>query len=62
MASNDFRDLDHVESWLEQFKNPEVAKRTDEATIQMIALLGQALQVIVGEVRLLKRAASSKLP
>ena len=60
--SNDFRDLDHVESWLEQFKNPDIVKRTDEATIQMVALLGQALQVIVGEVRLLNRAASGKLP
>ncbi len=52
-----FRDLAHVKAWLQQFDKPEVATSTDEATVQMVAVIGQALRVIVEEIEALKAAA-----
>jgi len=54
MGDNGFRDLDHVDSWLKQFSKPDISSSTHEATIQMVALLAQALQVVVAEVQDLK--------
>ena len=55
-AVSGFRDLDHVRGWLQQFRKPEVATSLDEVSLQALATLGQALEVVAAEVAALKAA------
>jgi hypothetical protein len=55
MPEKPFSDLNQVHAWLEQFKKPDVAASTDEATVQMVALMGQALQKVVEELMRLRQ-------
>ena len=36
MSEQGFRDLDHVQGWLQQFSKPNIATSTDEASIQTV--------------------------
>lgn len=51
-----FRDFDHVRGWLQQFDKPAVAQSRDWVTVDMLALLGQAVRVMADEVAALKAA------
>jgi hypothetical protein len=53
-ADSKFRDLAHVREWLQHFRKPEVATSLDYGSVQMLAILGQAVEVIAAEVAELK--------
>ena len=55
-AQPGFRDFEHVREWLQQFDKPAVAQSRDWVTVDMLALLGQAVRVIAEEVATLKAA------
>jgi hypothetical protein len=55
-AQPGFRDFEHVRELLQQFGKPSVAQSRDWVTVDMLALLGQAVRVIAEEVATLKAA------
>ena len=55
-AQPGFRDFEHVRGWLQQFDKPAVAQNRDWVTVDMLALLGQAMRLIADEVAALKAA------
>ena len=55
-----FRDFDHVRAWLQQFDKPSVAQCRDWATVDMLAMLGQAVRVVAEEVAALKGARAGE--
>lgn len=57
-----FRDFEHVRAWLQQFDKPSVARSQDWVTVDMLALLGQAVRVVAEEVAALKATRQGESP
>ena len=57
-AQPGFRDFEHVRAWLRQFDRPSVAQSRDWVTVDMLALMGQAVRVVAEEVAALKAIRS----